>query len=72
MCYDLHSFAGGSGVENLPDHAGGVACIGGFGRSLEKKMGTYSSVLAWKTPWTEEAGGLLSVGLHKNWTLRIN
>ena len=25
---------------------------------LEKGMATHSSILAWKTPWTEEPGGL--------------
>ena len=30
--------------------------------ALEKEMATYSSVLAWKIPWTEEPGGLQSVG----------
>ena len=25
---------------------------------LEKEMATHSSILAWKTPWTEEPGGL--------------
>ena len=25
---------------------------------LEKGMGTHSSILAWRTPWTEEPGGL--------------
>ena len=29
---------------------------------LEKKMVTHSSILAWKTPWTEEFGGLRSMG----------
>ena len=29
---------------------------------LEKEMATYSSILAWKIPWTEEPGGLLSMG----------
>ena len=28
---------------------------------LEKGMATHSSVLAWKIPWTEEAGGLQSM-----------
>ena len=32
--------------------------------SVEKEMATYSSILAWKSPWTEEAGGLQSMGLH--------
>ena len=28
-------------------------------------MATYSSVLAWRIPGTEEPGGLLSMGLHR-------
>ena len=28
----------------------------------EKGMATHSSVLAWRIPWTEEPGGLLSMG----------
>ena len=31
---------------------------------LEKGMATDSSILAWRIPWTEEPGGLLSVGLQ--------
>ena len=30
---------------------------------LEKEMATRCSVLAWKIPWTEEPGGLQSMGL---------
>ena len=30
--------------------------------SLEKKMATHSSILAWKTPWMEEPGGPESIG----------
>ena len=30
----------------------------------EKVMATHSSILAWKNPWTEESGGLKSMGLH--------
>ena len=30
---------------------------------LEKKMTTHSSILAWRIPWTEEPGGLQSMGL---------
>ena len=29
---------------------------------LEKEMGTHSSILAWRIPWTEEPGGLQSMG----------
>ena len=32
--------------------------------SLEKEMATHSNILAWKSPWTEEPGGLQSMGLH--------
>ena len=32
---------------------------------LEKEMATLSSILAWKIPWTEEVGGLLSMGLQR-------
>ena len=28
-------------------------------------MATHSSILAWRIPWTEEPGGLLSVGSHR-------
>ena len=31
---------------------------------LEKEMATYCSILAWRIPWTEEPGRLLSVGLQ--------
>ena len=33
--------------------------------SLEKEMATHSSILAWKIPWAEEAGGLQSTGSKK-------
>ena len=35
---------------------------------LEKQMPTYSSILAWEIPWTEEPGGLQSLGLQKSQT----
>ena len=34
---------------------------------LQLEMATYSIILAWKIPWTEETGGLLS-GVAKSWT----
>ena len=30
--------------------------------TLEKEMATYSSILSWEIPWTEELGGLQSMG----------
>ena len=32
---------------------------------LELEMATHSSILAWKIPWTEEPGGLQSMGCHR-------
>ena len=32
---------------------------------LEKEMATHSSILAWRIPWTEETGGLQSMGLQR-------
>ena len=38
--------------------------IPGSGKSLEESMATHSSILAWRSPWTEEPGGLQSTGLQ--------
>ena len=32
---------------------------------LEEGMATHSSILAWTIPWTEEPGGLQSIGSHR-------
>ena len=32
---------------------------------VEKEMATHSSILAWEIPWTEEPGGLQSLGLQR-------
>ena len=32
---------------------------------MEKEMATHSSILAWKIPWTEEPGGLQSMGSQR-------
>ena len=32
---------------------------------LEKEMATHSSILAWRIPWTEEPGGLWSMGSQR-------
>ena len=33
--------------------------------ALEKEMATYSSILAWEIPWTEEPGGLQPMGSQR-------
>ena len=37
----------------------------GWEDALEEEMATHSSILAWRIPWTEEPGGLQSVGLQR-------
>ena len=37
----------------------------GEGDSLEKEMATYSSILAWRIPWTEKPVGLQSIELQR-------
>ena len=37
----------------------------GWEDALEKEMATRSSILAWRRPWTEEPGGLRSIGLPR-------
>ena len=32
---------------------------------LEKGLATHSSIFAWRIPWTEEPGGLQSMGLQR-------
>ena len=37
----------------------------GWEEPLEKGMETHSSILDWRIPWTEEPGGLQSMGLQR-------
>ena len=47
-------------------NAGDPGSIPGFGKiPLKKETATHSSVLAWRIPWTEETGGLQSVGSQR-------
>ena len=40
----------------------------GLENPLEEDMATHSSLLAWRIPWTEEPGGLQSMGVTQSWT----
>ena len=55
-------FTGGSVVKNLP--AMQETQVQALGRKTppEEETATHSSSLAWEIPWTEEAGGLQSLG----------
>ena len=58
-------------LKNLLVSAGGIRNTGsilGQEDPLEEEMANHFSVLAWKIPWKEDPGGLLSVGLLKSWT----
>ena len=37
----------------------------GWDDPLEEGMATHSSILAWRIPWTEEPGGLQSIGSQR-------
>ena len=52
----------GGGVKNPSANAGDTGLIPGWEDSLLKEMATHSSILAWEIPWTEEPGGLQSMG----------
>ena len=58
-------FPSGSGVENLP--AVQETWVRSLGQQdpLEREMATHSSILAWRTPWPEEPGGLQSMGAQR-------
>ena len=52
-------------VKNLPAmHETWLQSLG-WEDPLVKEMATCSSILAWKTPWTEEPSGLQSMGLQR-------
>ena len=72
--YITSGFPGGSSVKESACNVGDARDMGSIpelGRSLEQEMATHSSILAWKISWTEEPGGLWSLGSHRvghNWS----
>ena len=57
-------FPGGAVAKNLETQETWVRSQGQED-PLEKETATHSSILAWKIPWTEEPGGLQSMGLRR-------
>ena len=55
-------FPGSSVVENMPAMQETWVLSLVWEDSLEEKMATHSSILAYEVPWTEEPGGLQSTG----------
>ena len=56
---------GGSDGKAFAYNAGDLGSIPGSGKPLEKGMVTHSSILAWRSPWTEKLGGLQSIGSQR-------
>ena len=52
-------------VKNLPAMQENQVQSLGQEDPLEKGMATHSSILAWRVPWTEEPGGLQSMGSQR-------
>ena len=52
-------------VKNLPAFQETQVGSQGWEDLLEKGMTTCSSILAWRIPWTEETGGLQSMGSQR-------
>ena len=52
-------------VKNLPVMQETWARSLSWGDPLEKGMATHSSILAWRIPWTEKPGRLLSMGSQR-------
>ena len=59
------SFPGGSEVKASACTAGDLGSIPDQEDPLEKGMATHSSILAWRSPWTEAPGGLQSIGSQR-------
>ena len=55
-------------VKSLPANAGDIETeVGSLGLKdpLREGRAAHSSILAWRIPWTEEPGGLQSIGLER-------
>ena len=69
LCFYLGSrHDSGSVVKESACSAGDASLIHRLGRSPGGGKATHSSILAWRTPWTEEPGGPKSVSVTKSQT----
>ena len=66
MCMESRGFPrGAQTVKNPPVRQDTQVQSLGCEDPLEKEMVTHSSILAWRIPWTEESGGLQSMGSQR-------
>ena len=71
----LQAFLVAQTVKNLPVMQETWVRLLGQKDPLENGMATNSSILAWRIPWTEEPGGLQSMGSHRvghDWTINTH
>ena len=69
-CFEVYSKRAGASlvaqlVRNPPAMQETWVLSLGWEDPLEKEKATHSSILAWRIPWTEERGGLQSMGSQK-------
>ena len=63
--YAISGLPGSSAVKNPPAmQETGIQSLG-WEDILKESMTTHSSILVWRTPWTEETGGLQSIGQQR-------
>ena len=63
--FPLPGLPGGSDSKECACNTGDLGSVPGLGRFPEKGLATHSSILAWKISWTEEPGGLQSMGSQR-------
>ena len=68
LCWEVRASQAVLMLKNPPASAGdmrGMGSVPGQEDPLEEGTATHFSILAWKTPWTEEPGRLWSIGLQR-------
>ena len=66
LCYHTIGFPVGLDGRESACNTGDPGSIPGSGRPPGEGNGNHFSILAWRIPWTEEPGGLQSVGVAKS------
>ena len=69
---DILTFLMVQNVKSLPAMQETWVQFLGWKDPLEKEIATHSSILAWRIPWTEEPGGLQSMGSQRLGHDRVN
>ena len=65
LCDDLEGWDGGKWEGGSRKRVYAHTCARTHTHTLEQKLTTHSSILAWRISWTEEPGGLQSMGSQR-------